>query len=178
MQNTEAQNTQNTRRGIVTTETTTAPAMEAHFRAVFGDTTQQAREAFGEDSVTIIESSTTYVATNAATGEVTASGSFEATTETTVGAEHTRSQTTALPIAAIMHELGNINTPQARVAIETAIAVAIMRRDGASAEECAAHYAANGVAWSEDTERRNDFLARIRAESIRTVRAPVRTRVV
>ena len=178
MQNTEAQNTQNTRRGIVTTETTTAPALEGHFRAVFGDTTQQARDAFGEDSVTIIETSTTYVATNAATGQVTASGTFEATTETTVGAEHTRSQTTAIPLTAVLHELGGMNTPQARRVIETAITVAVMRRDGASAEECAAYYAANGVAWSDNTEAANDFLRALRAESVRTVRAPVRTRAV
>ena len=96
MQNTEAQNTQNTRRGIVVTETTTAPALEGHIRALIGDTTQQAREAFGEDSVTRITSTTTYTAVNVMTGE-TSTATITGTTETSIGASFEASHPQACP---------------------------------------------------------------------------------
>jgi len=124
-------------------------------------------EALGEDSAT------PFMLTGVLTvGEETAlideSGMIE------VAASFQRSSTTAIPLTAILHELGGVNSPQARKVINTALEAAIMRAGGASADTVAAHYADNKVKWSADTERKNSFLKRLRAATVRTVSAAVK----
>ena len=179
MQTNEAQNTQNTPRGIVVTETTTAPALEGHFRAVFGDTTQQAREAFGEDSVTRITSSTTYTATNVMTGEVLGSASFEATTETTIGASFEASHPQACPQNAkdVLFGacLGALRAPVMAVMndVMTAMTDGTMTlEEGSEAVRTALNISPEAHAAGIEALRAR------RALSVRTRRAQVRTRTV
>tara|TARA_R110001606_G_C15383327_1_gene650684 strand:- start:696 stop:1220 length:525 start_codon:yes stop_codon:yes gene_type:complete len=91
-----------------------------------------------------------------------------------VGASYERSQTTALPLTAVLHDLGGLRAPQIVHAVNTAVEVAAMRRDGATDDECARYYEANGVNWSSETNAKNTLLARLRAASIRTVKAAIK----
>lgn len=91
-----------------------------------------------------------------------------------VGASYERSQTTALPLTAVLHDLGGLRAPQIQHAINTAVEVAAMRRDGATDDECAAYYASNGVNWSAESNAKNTLLKRLRAASIRTVKAAIK----
>ena len=179
MQNTEAQNTQNTRRGIVVTETTTAPALESHFRALLGDTTQQAREAFGEDSVTRVTSRTTYTATNVMTGEVIGSATIEGTTETSIGAAYEASHPQAIPQNArdvlLGACLGALRAPvMAQVdAVMTAMTDGSMTlQEGTEALMTALNVTPEAHAAGVEALRAR------RALSVRTRRAQVRTRTV
>jgi hypothetical protein len=91
-----------------------------------------------------------------------------------VGSPYERSQTTALPLTALLYDLGGINNPQANKAIRTAIEAAMMRRDGSSAEEVAAFYEANSVNWSADNNNGKNFLTMLRSSSVRLVKAAVK----
>ena len=91
-----------------------------------------------------------------------------------VNAPYERSQTTALPLTALLYDLGGINNPQARKAIKTAITVAMMRKDGASQEDCRAYYEANSVSWSESNKNGDNFLKMLRSVSVRMVKAAVK----
>ena len=149
-------------------ETTMVPVcIEAIAKKMKGGDNKTAVAHLGEDSATPFHMETT-LTVGGETSTFVESGMIE------VGASYERSSTTAIPLTAVLHELGGVNSPQARKAINTAVEAAIMRASGETAEAVAAHYAANSVKWSEDTERKNSFLKRLRAATVRTVSAAVK----
>lgn len=141
--------------------------LEAIAKKMKGGDNKTAALHLGEDSATPFHMETT-LTVGGETSTFIESGMFE------VAASYQRSSTTALPLTAILHELGGVNSPQARKVINTALEAAVMRAAGADADTVAKHYETNKVKWSADTERKNSFLKRLRAATVRTVSAAVK----
>ena len=134
-------------------------------RSSLGDTIAEAREAFGEDSVT----ETSFTVTNNNTGD---SQTFEG--DLIVGASHTRSQTGAFPHNAAML-LSACLLGMFRGTVSDAIIDAIRSQyEGASKDEVAQAIMDAINLSPEALANGQQVLADMRRVSTRTVSAPVR----
>lgn len=80
-----------------------------------------------------------------------------------VGAGEFKSSTSSISITAFLHEVGGLQSPQARKIADTVVGAAELRINGATDEEVAAFYEANKINWSADTARKNTLLKRVRS---------------
>jgi hypothetical protein len=88
--------------------------------------------------------------------------SFTSIGMTEIGAGEFKSSTSSITLTALLHEMGGLQSPQARKIAEVVVEAAGMRANGASKAEVDAFYAANELNWSADTERKNTLLDRVR----------------
>jgi hypothetical protein len=176
--NPETTTTNETRtRGLIVETVQTAPGLESAVKALMGDTTAQARAAFGEDSVTRTTLTVTHTTVDVATGAVVASGTFGGEVETQVGAAYEAAHPQAIPQNAkdaLMGALLGALRPAVMAQVDDVMTA--MTDGSMTLEEGTAVLMTALNVTPEARQRGVDALKARRALSVRTRSAPVRVR--
>ena len=83
------------------------------------------------------------------------------------GAGEHKPSTSSITLTALLHEIGGLQSPQARRIADVVVEAAAMRANGASKAEVDAFYAENELNWSADTARKNTLLSRVRSSTMK-----------
>ena len=93
--------------------------------------------------------------------------SFTLSGMTEIGAGEHKPSTSSITLTALLHEIGGLQSPQARRIADVVVEAAAMRANGASKAEVDAFYAENELNWSADTARKNTLLSRVRKSTMK-----------
>ena len=93
--------------------------------------------------------------------------SFTSIGHTEIGVGEHKPSTSSITLTALLHEMGGLQSNQARRIAEVVVEAASMRANGASKDEVDAFYAKNKLNWSADTERKNTLLSRVRKSTMK-----------
>lgn len=97
--------------------------------------------------------------------------SFTSVGMTEIGAGEHKPSTSSITLTALLHEIGGLQSPQARKIADVVVEAAAMRANGASKAEVDAFYADNKLGWSADTARKNTLLKRVRSSTMKWFKA-------
>lgn len=93
--------------------------------------------------------------------------SFTTIGHTEIGVGEHKPSTSSITLTALLHEIGGLQSPQARRIADVVVEAAAMRAAGADKAEVDAFYAENQLNWSADTARKNTLLSRVRSSTMK-----------
>ena len=146
-------------------ETPVFPALEVIAKAMDKNSTQNAREAFGEDSCTPFSLQGT-LEVNGVLQVIDESGMIE------IGSSYERAQTTAFKLTEFAHQALAVMGTHSPKMLEAVMASMIASRDGGDSEKALIDAGYNMTEASK--ARATEHMKTLATESVRTVRASVK----